>query len=502
MYEATDSRSDLSETLAHSSLSAAQVFIFFLVVLSLCYAAALVTPYALSDDCTNLVTFRSGASWARHLEIAGGRPVLAFLANFFYRRTPDIGDLRYWRLFAVITVAVLSLCLYRSMRSAGWEWRHSVMVSLIAVTLPPFQIYVSIASCAFYPLAALFAAAAFYMAEAALRARTIAPRLGLAAGSVLVLLLAVTDFQPAAMFFWVFAAVMIFRSRATMAFGLRRLVWYGGLAATSLVLGFGFYKLGVAKYGSLLPSSRARLTSDILGKAVWFLGHPLADALNLVWVLPSPWVAIGVAAFASTGMLLYFEGHMGERLGKYIIALCLLPLAYLPNLVVAEDWSSYRTQIALTPLILLYLFFALHGYTRKLHKRVAERACTIILGLLAIVSISCAAYNVQIYFAIPASLELGLMRSQIATGNLARARSIYVIGSTWRDAIAPAVRYDEFGFPVSAQPWAPGPAMRLVVRELDPAQSGIPIEVAPADGPIKPPSGALVVDMRRLRDFR
>lgn len=43
-------------------------------------------------------------------------------------------------------------------------------------------------------------------------------------------------------------------------------------------------------------------------------------------------------------MLLYFEGGLGERLRKYSIALCLLPLTYLPNLVIVEDWSPYRTQ--------------------------------------------------------------------------------------------------------------------------------------------------------------
>jgi len=88
------------------------------------------------------------------------------------------------------------------------------------------------------------------------------------------------------------------------------------------------------------------------------------------------------------------------------------------------------------------------------------------------------------------------------SGNLAQARSVYVVGSTWHDSIAPAVRYDEFGLPFSAQPWAPGPAAYLVLRELDPARSSIPIEVAPVGGPIKPPPGAVVVDMRKLRDFR
>jgi len=57
------------------------------------------------------------------------------------------------------------------------------------------------------------------------------------------------------------------------------------------------------------------------------------------------------------------------------------------------------------------------------------------------------------------------MRSQLTSGNLAQARSINVIGSTWRDSVAPMVPYDEFGIPFSAQPWAPGAAVHHLLRE-------------------------------------
>jgi hypothetical protein len=502
MFGATHSRRKLLRTVGPSPFSAGQVFVFFLGVLSLCYIAALVTPYALADDYTNLVAVQSGAKWPRDLRVAGGRPVHALLNDLFFRCTPDIGGLRYVRLVAVIIVALLALCLYQAMLSTGWDWRHSVMMSLIAVTLPPFQVYASWAETASYPLAAVTAAAAFYAAEVSLRARGTGQKWGLGTGSVLLMLLALTNFQPGAMCFWVFGAIVIFEPGATTAFALRRLLWYGGIVTAAVVLGFCVYKLGMAEYGSLQISARTHLTSNAAGKALWFVQSPLTDALNLVWISPNPWVAVGVATFVSGGMLLYFEGSVGERLCKYFIALSLLPLSYLPNLVIAEDWASYRTQIALTPMILLYSFFALYGCTKVLHNNIADQALISILSLFAVISGLFAAYNVQTYFAIPLSVELRLMRNQIRTGNLAQARSIYVIGSTWRDSIAPAVRYEEFGLPFSAQPWSPGPAVYLALRDLDPARSSIPIEVAPICGPIKPPPDALVVDMRKLRDFR
>ena len=137
-----------------------------------------------------------------------------------------------------------------------------------------------------------------------------------------------------------------------------------------------------------------------------------------------------------------------------------------------------------------------------LRPRVANQVFTVVLGVLALAAVLLASYNVETCFAFPQSLELRLMRSQLASRNLARVRSIYVIGATWRDSIAPTERYDEFGLPFSAQPWAPGAAVHLLLRERGGAWSKIPVEVAPVGGPIKPPHGALVVDMRKLAHFR
>jgi hypothetical protein len=64
------------------------------------------------------------------------------------------------------------------------------------------------------------------------------------------------------------------------------------------------------------------------------------------------------------------------------------------------------------------------------------------------------------------------------------------------------VRYDEFGLPFSAQPWAPEPAVNLLLRELGYPRGGMPVKAAPVGGPINPPDGALVVDMRKLANFR
>lgn len=492
---------DASSQLKNAT-SQMKVFIFLLVVLSLCYFSVLTTPYALSDDYISLWGVLSGHHWLLKLDIAGGRPVLGVLVWFLLSFARDIGDLRYIRLLTVIFVALLGWRVYRTSSCDDWSWQDAGLLSVTMVTLPPFQVFVSWAANGSYTLAALSASAAFYLAEASLTARKPGYKWGLAAGSVALMVLGLTINQPGAMFFWVFAAIVLFRRDATGAYVYQRLLWYIALVFAGLGVAFGVYKLGVAKYGFLLPPARSHLTADVTGKALWFIRWPLVDALNLAWLSSSPWVAACVAATVSAGMILYFHGSIRERLWQYVGALSLIPLSYLPNLVVAEDWSAYRTQVALSSLLLVYTFFALYGYTRLLRPRIANQVFTVVLGVLALAAVLLASYNVEMCFAFPQSLELRLMRSQLASRNLARVRSIYVIGATWRDSIAPTERYDEFGLPFSAQPWAPGAAVHLLLRERGGAWSKIPVEVAPVGGPITPPHGALVVDMRKLAHFR
>ncbi len=479
------------------------VFAVLLGILCLCYLPALITPYALSDDYAVLSAFRFGvgASFEREIRIASGRPVLAFLADLFFRFIPNIGGLRYVRLLSLIFVALLAWSIYQAAKSTGHDRRTGFLVAVIVVTLPPFQILMSWASNASYFLAALTAGAALYGAEWALRTQTPSHKWRLVAASILLMLLAITNFQPGAMFFWVFAVLVMFKPSATASGAVRRLLWYGGIAAAGLVLGFLVYKLGMLKYGYLESPMRSHLSSDPLAKVNWFVQLPVRDALNLIKLNPSSGVAIGVGVFVSAGLMLYFQGGLGERLCKYALALVVVPLSYLPNLVVAENWSSYRTQIALTPLILVYCYFALCGYTRLLlSRRAAEQVLIAVLSLSAVTSVLVAAYNMQTYFAIPQMIELALMRSQIASGDLAVARSIYIIGA--QDSIAPLERYDEFGVPFSAAFWGASSAAYLLLHEVHPVQDSIPIQVAPVEGPINPPPDALVVDMRKLAYFR
>jgi hypothetical protein len=508
--EATTAIRDLPDS-PKPPLSGWGAFALFFVLLSLCYVRVLVTSYAMADEYALLWAEASGASWPRHVAVALGRPTQGILDHLLFSPMRDIGDLCYIRFLSVLFISTLAWAVYRALLQAGWNWREAFFLSLITATLPPFQVYASWAETAPYPLSAVSAAGAFCMTEWGRREQRPWRKWSLAAASALLVLLAISTFQPGAMFFWVFAAIVIFTPDATIRCLLRRLLWYGTIVGTGMVLGFGIYEWGLAHYrrglalygadyGYIIPPARAHLTKNVLGKALWFVQSPIVDALNLVNLHSNSSLAYGIAIIGSCGMVLYFRGSIKERLLKCAIALALLPISYLPNLLTAENWPSYRTQLALTSLVLLYTFFALCGYARLMCRQIAAQVITVVLGVAALGTMLLAAHNVQTYFAFPLSLELRLIRSQLTSGNLRQARSIYVIGLKWTDSIAPLARYDEFGLPFSAEPWGSEQAVHVLLREL--GYPGMSVKVAPVGGPIKPPDGALVVDMRKLATLR
>src|SRR6185503_12512458 len=140
---------------------------------------------------------------------------------------------------------------------------------------------------------------------------------------------------------------------------------------------------------------------------------------------PTPWFAALVATVAATGILLRLL-ERGARPALYaIVALVLIPLTYLPNLVVTESWAAYRTQVALSSLIALYFCFGaitlwvtfrdwlrLHASRRGLlaSDQLALAFSVVFVG----VSVLAAARNVLTLFVEPHITEQRMLRSQVA----------------------------------------------------------------------------------------
>ena len=106
---------------------------------------------------------------------------------------------------------------------------------MIMGTTLPFQVYAAWAIAAFNVFAALASGLAFALGERAFDAQGLFPKWLLAAGASLLLLAALTIHQPAAMFFWVFAAVALLKPDMPLGDTLQRFGWYCVIALVGVL---------------------------------------------------------------------------------------------------------------------------------------------------------------------------------------------------------------------------------------------------------------------------
>ena len=485
------------------------VLVLLLAGLLLCYSAVLVAPYGFYDDYTDLSDSFHGRTWPVVKRIMHGRPTYALLEGLSLPYLSSIGDLRYLRLLGVVGLALLAWSVYRRLVCVQWGSYQALCISIIMCMLPPFQVYAAWAATAFYPFAAVISGVAFSLAQRSFDEDYGLYKWSLVGRSILLLLLALTIHQSVAMFFWVFVVIGVLTPDASFVSMRRRFLWCSGIVLSALLLGFGVYQGGMAIYSDGLTLDRSQVTLEVGEKVYWFLRWPLMNALNLANIFPRSWFALSVASFIVSGLMLSFGGACKERLSKLMIALCILPLSYLPNLVVAENWSSYRTQSALVSVIAVYVFLAFRGYLqiqdrfvsrfldqflgRFLGRSIATPILAIGLGIMALGSSLLAAHNVRTYFISPQLQELTCIRSKLAQKDIEKARSIYLISGKCQDSTL-TVRYDEFGS--SSSFWASKAMVYVLLREMNPKYTRLPIAVVSADEPITPPSDALVVDLR------
>jgi hypothetical protein len=257
--------------------------------------------------------------------------------------------------------------------------------------------------------------------------------------------------------------------------------------------------MGLAGYGAAVRPERSALTGDPWAKAIWFIGNPLRDSLNLANFPPSPAVATVVGVLILIGLERHFTGSVGERAVRLGLAAALVPLSYLPNLAIAESWSAYRTQVALTSLIALYTVFALHELLDRIFN--STRTTAMMAGL-ALASCVVASTRVVTYFVLPQSIELALLRDQIAQVDPATTHTIIVRQASWRDALTPSVAYDEFGVPSTVNAFAPACMAALLQRERHLDFRRFLFEVRPPEASLDATNGSSVIDMRRLATFR
>ena len=482
------------------------------------FLPTLIVPYGFTDDYSFLwlaVSREPSPMFGRSLienGTAGGRPLSGVLHDLFYSAAGTIDNLRFLRLTAVAGIVLLALLLHRELVRSRIATVPAALIAVLTCTMPAFQVYASWAALFVAPYASILAGGASIVATAAVGApRGLMPeRLTVA---TLMLLAALLVYQPAAMFFWVFLAVALVGSAANGARTARLLRMHLGVAAIALPGAFLAVRLGVHLVGQGPQAHRNTIAHDPIGKARWFVEQPLYRALNLVDVTPSPWLAGIVGAIAIGGMLLLARGRCERPLTCLGVALLLVPLSYLPNLVVSDNGATYRTQAGLSALVVLYTSLGVLGIWMAARARIRSRAAArlwpaidrlALAGAVALVAATSfvTAKNVLTLFVEPQSTELRLIRSQVAALPNGEGR-IGFIATSYTQGMSKVVVGDEFGLPTSSHTYPLRPLVLLILREegrLSPSGLLPVVDVLPWDAPR--PTNEPVIDAHELKSFR
>ncbi len=477
-----------------------RIYAAIFAFLTLVYLPVLTAQYAFLDSYEMLA---SGIQGQLHnilkMMVQGGRPLYAVYAGEAYGHATGIGDLSYMRAFGVAGIGALACLVYCALGETTLPHAVAIAGALLFCLTPSFQVYGAWDACSPFPWAALLAGLAFRLSDRGGVARWL--------GAAVLLTCSITIYQPAAMVFWDFAAIAWLLRAELPAFN--RVVAAGAVMATALLYDFIAIKRA-GRHGHAL--ARATLTHDLHGKVIWFFQEPLFNALNTfalnptvnvfstafnlhaAWAVYLPHAnaddAVVLTMILLIGAWLYFGRNVMVRL---LLALCLIPASYVPNLLVAENWASYRTIDALAGLFVVFAVIAALGWGRALRLR---QAVPILCAGLVASAAWCASSNVTNEFAVPQSTELTMVQSALLHTNFPPGARPCFNMPNWTEAIAPVGRYDEFGALSTSQGWVPSAMAYLILHgrwspnaALFTVANNVPTSVTP---------GCTVVDLRAV----
>lgn len=469
----------------------ALAFFSILLGLLIVYGSVILISYAYLDDYFWLDLSSQNPQELFKRLMVQGRPLNGWILQWVFSRARTIAGLRGVRALTIGEMALMGWTFYLAFKRARFDRVAACLLAGLACLVPAMQVYAAWATSVPIPWSGILA-----ITSALLTAWTLdhtQRRWPVLPVVVAMVLASATIYQPTATVFWPVAALDLFRPENRPSLW-RRLAVYLAVAGAGLLLAWVVFKFGLAHFPKGYSPHRTGFTHHPLYKSLWFLRMPLVDSLNLFVLRPQLWIAGAMAIVLLLGFLHTAAGNQWARIGAFAVAMALFPLSYLPNLAAEENWSSYRTQIGLSWLVLV-----LGGLILK--SLLTRRGLQALLFTLTLVAASLAAYQVTTLFARPQAQELAELRAEVLRPHVWSAGKIILLQPTGFNALAPYSRYDEFGRRSLESDWVPQSAINLIRRESAPDAPRVPVHlVGHFEGPWTTPlpTGTVLLDMRHL----
>ncbi|MFT3830575.1 MAG: hypothetical protein QM691_12810 [Opitutaceae bacterium] len=441
------------------------------------YWSGLSQRFGLRDDYANLREAHEQPGWLLQLCASQGRPVYGFLLEHSYAALDAIDAFVWVRLAGTLlwgaTAALLFIVLTRQL---GWRPIMAGALAALLVALPGVQVETHWGVCWPHALAGTLGVLAFAGAEAGWRTTGVARRwrLALAGGLLLTGLL---TYPPDALLFVVPVATQ-FAGAAGQPWRTRWLAVarHGALAGAALVLAFATIKV-LSATGVFPSSERVAVEWHWADKLAWFARQPLRQALALFVLADdegrtAPWYQVAALATAlalAAGFVSEWRRRGAAAAGGRLIGWgALVLLAYAVSFVASERWPTYRTLVALTGVLLVFLVAPLLE-VRRGWRGVAASA---VLAALVGTGGWAARHNSRLYLAEAQVAELRRIEAAAdRIGRLPPQRVFLLLPEPW-DSTCAVSHLDEFGSLSGDCEWAAKEMLERVLLERRRAAKG------------------------------
>lgn len=432
-----------------------------------------------------------------YMLIRAGRPITAALSSFFFGNLQSIQQFQYLRATSVIGIGLLGFTLYRILRCIGKKKYTAMFGSILLCLTPSIQLVAGWTICFVFPYAIILASYACFSIN------NIKNRILSWLFPSFILLLAFLIYQPAAMYYWVLACIFLITDyQNDLSEDIQQVFikFLNYLIRWIFPTALGYLVVRTGNYFFPGPDRSGLISIDQIAiKLYWFIKEPLSRALNIFSIKNVPIVACCIEAIIIIGLFFYLRGSFSKRVLLIFLLLWIILISYLPNLVINECLPSYRSQIALSGLVVVLFLFALKGIMQWSSQKWLN-------GFLLIMTIVCslaASRNVINNIAIPQEIELRYLKSQLISHPLKDVSEIDIIQVDY-NALVPTI-IDEFGRPSTNTDWAPEPMIRLILMDKQPQFANIPIKILPPDTELSEllsNPDTLIIDMRKISEFQ
>ena len=484
------------------------VFLYVSFLLIIANISAISLNYGFSDDYTFFYNYSSNNNLdLRNMFFAIGRPINGVLLELFFSKLQLISDLRILRFLSLFGILVVLFGMHESFKRHNLSKIEMFFLLIFLFTLPSINLFICWTQYFTAPLALIFSiCSALIIFKTTNKPRITIFQLVIKYFiSILLLLFSSFIHQTISMYYWVIVGIILFFSvedEIKSHFNVKFLFNFVFVWVISMALSYFWIRIFSLSYsgGGL---ERSILATNIFNKIIWFVYEVIIRSLNFHLLIDSKIIPIILLIVIIFGLNLFFEEHKINKITGYFVVTLLIIFSYFPNLIIEENWGSYRTQIALSSMFVLLIFISFKSIIIKLGLRNKPLIFFSIMSFFSISSLVLYSYHQIRNMTYPQSLEISFMKYQLTKFDNRVQDNIYIIQPSWNDSISSRLfGYDEFGIPSSSQAWAPEPMVRLLLREMNYDYKNIIIKYLPSTNILNFNDSDFILDLRSIREFK